>query len=219
MRGLFAAAIVGSLACSVAPARADYRADLEVAWRVNTKAQPPTGLGPLEFDMSAARVKALCKGEWDPPKPTGGLLREWTAHCSELPLNLGFKGYEASLYFYENRLVSVTITKSVGRTEGTAPFARVRSALSEKYGMVPDRTEDYRRSDDRRLQELASGWDSLYQWRFRRTGVGGEAAKIELVVFTHEGASSMVLTYDSQRRQDRQDALSHELAEQTPTAH
>jgi len=201
---IVAVAVVGGSA----PAGADYLTEVFDRWRENTEAQPPKGLGPIKFDMTPAQVKRLCKDRWEPAKQAGDLPRERTARCHGLPTDLGFEDYELTFRFYRDRLVSVAVMKSLADEAGPSPFTRARSKLGAKYGDVPDRTHDYRHSEDPSVQKIMDGWGSIYEWRFKRSEVPAEAVKIELVRFTLDGVPSMLLTYDSQRLQNRRDELS-----------
>ena len=208
MRGMLRIIIAVAVVGGSTPAGADYLTEVFDGWHQNTEAQPPKGLGPIKFDMTPAQVKRLCKDRWEPAKQAGNLKHERTARCHGLAMDLDFDGYELTFHFYRNRLVSVALMKSLADEAGPSPFTQARSRLGAKYGDVPDRTHDYRHSEDPTVQKIMDGWGSIYEWRFRRSEVRAEAVKIELVRFTLNGVPSMLLTYDSQRRQDRRDELS-----------
>jgi hypothetical protein len=219
MRGIPGIIIAVALVGGSTPAGADYLTEVFDQWHENTEAKPPKGLGPIKFDMTPAQVKRLCKDGWEPPKQADNLLRERTARCHGLPMNLGFEDYEVTFHFYQNRLVAVALMKSLADEPGPGPFTRARSTLGAKYGDVPDRTHDYRHSEDPSAQKIMDGWGSIYEWRFRRSEIGAEAVKIELVRFTLDGTPSMLLTYDSQRRQDRRDQLSQPQVRRAQSAY
>jgi hypothetical protein len=208
MRGLLGLIIIAAIVGGAAPAGADYLNEVFDRWHENTEATPPHGLGPIKFDMTPAQVKRVCTDGWEPPKQVDNRLRERTARCQGLPMDLGFEDYELTFHFYRNRLVSVALIKSLGDEPGPSPFTQARSRLGARYGDVPDRTHDYRHSEDPSAQKIMDGWGSIYEWRFKRSEVRAEAVKIELVRFTLDGVPRMLLTYDSQRRQDRRDELS-----------
>jgi hypothetical protein len=219
VRGLLRIMITVALLGGSVPAAADYVSEVVDRWRENTQAKPPNGLGPIKFGMTPSQLKRLCRRGWEPPKPVGNLLREHTAGCHRLPIDLGFEEYELTFHFYQNRLVSVALITSFVDGPGSNPFAHARSTLSSKYGNVPDRTDEYRNSDNPVVQKILDGWGSIYEWRFKRSEVHVEAVKIELVRFTLEGVPSMLLTYDSQQRQDRRDELSQQQAPRAQNAY
>jgi hypothetical protein len=215
MRGLLVITVALVFVGSAAHTGADSFTEPQGQWRHSTEATPPKGLGPIEFDMTPARVRELCTGKWELPKPAGNRPNEQTAHCHALPMNLGFEDYQLTFNFYRNKLVSVSLIKTLDGDARLGAFTRAHSSLRAKYGAMPDRIDDYRQSEDPRMQELFDEWGSLYEWRFRRTSVRAEAAKIQLVRFTTATGLSMMLTYDSQRRQDQHDEMSREYAQHT----
>ncbi len=219
MRGLFAIVIFAWLLGGASPAAAEYLRDRVESWHENTDAAAPRGLGPIKFDMSLAQARRLCKGSWEAPRTPANPVREQNARCSKLPLDLGFEDYEITFSFYRNKLVSVALMKQLENDPSAEAFLRARSRLHAKYGRVPDRTDDYRGSGDPQMERLVEEWGSIYEWRFKRSDVHGEAVQIKLVRFTLDGVPSMLLTYDSQRRQDRSDEMQEQLAKHSGSAY
>ncbi len=143
------------------------------AWGTSatTSAEAPDGLGPVKFEMSAAQVKELCKGEWKPlPVESWALLpsSSGTFHCTRLPMKLGFGGYTLFLGFCpKDKLCVIELRK--GLTSWSDPvIAHVRGALSTKYG---------RTTPQRDIKSRA--W---HVWEFPKRNKAGLASRIALEV-------------------------------------
>jgi len=130
------------LAASVAAAEEPLRAPYF------SKSTPPTGLGPLKFDMSAAQAKKLCQGEWVVQE----IDDDWRIHnptdayftCKDMPMKVGFNGYEVGIGFIKNGLVEISLTKALGRISSFArdPYKHTRDALIRRYGNAPVRRSE-----------------------------------------------------------------------------
>jgi hypothetical protein len=174
-----------------------------------SKAAPPTGLGPLKFDMTIVQAKKLCEYGWTEMKLNSAYYLSDPAdvlfECPALPMDVGFGDYEINVGFIKNRLVTISLLKDLAgpgvlprSPVSKPPFRHTHGALVRKYGDAPAN------QSDRDAAHLS------YTWSFR-SGNPKDAYEVMVARYTLDKVTNLHLRYRSQRYRIAYDKLQRQM--------